>query len=70
MAIDSVKITNNTVLLQDEDGHLLNRDKAEAFNAFFASLLKTDDRPRGSQCPELENHDCDNDKLPADLEIV
>lgn len=37
---------------------------AEVFNAFFASLFKTDDQARGSQCPELDKHDCDNDELP------
>ncbi|KAJ7400019.1 hypothetical protein BTVI_109453 [Pitangus sulphuratus] len=30
----------------------------------------TDNRPRGSQYPELEDHDCKNDQLSADLEIV
>ncbi|KAJ7404223.1 RNA-directed DNA polymerase from mobile element jockey-like protein [Pitangus sulphuratus] len=29
-----------------------------------------DDRPRGSQCPELEGHDCENDQLPDDPELV
>ncbi|KAJ7424043.1 hypothetical protein WISP_30579 [Willisornis vidua] len=29
-----------------------------------------DDRPRGSQCPELEDHDCKNDQLPVNPEIV
>ena len=31
----------------DEDGHLTNRDeeKAEAFNAFFASVFNNTDRP-------------------------
>ncbi|KAJ7399383.1 hypothetical protein BTVI_115488 [Pitangus sulphuratus] len=55
-----------------EDGHLTNRDrdKAEVFDIFFASAFNTDDGPRGSQCPELEDHDCKNDQLPVDLEIV
>ncbi|RMC13271.1 hypothetical protein DUI87_10805 [Hirundo rustica rustica] len=44
-----------------------NKDKAEA----LAQSLRfdiTDDRPRGSQCPELEDHDCKNDQLPVDTE--
>ncbi|KAJ7410341.1 adaptin ear-binding coat-associated protein 1 [Willisornis vidua] len=47
----------------DEDGHLTNRDrdKAELFNAFFASVFNMGDRPSVSQCPELEDHDCKND---------
>lgn len=34
---------------------------AEMFNAFFASVFSTDDGPRGSQCLELEDQDCEND---------
>ncbi|KAJ7405743.1 hypothetical protein WISP_138422 [Willisornis vidua] len=58
--------------LQEEDGHLTNsdRDKAEVFNAFFACVFNTDDGPRGSQWPELEGHDCENDQLPVNPEIV
>ncbi|KAJ7411239.1 hypothetical protein WISP_103670 [Willisornis vidua] len=57
---------------QDEDGHLTNRnrDKAEVFIAFFALVFNTDDGTRGSQCPELEDHDCENDKLPVNPETV
>lgn len=46
---------NNICSVQDVDGHLTNRDmdKAEVLNTFFASIFNTDDRPRGSQCPEL-----------------
>ncbi|KAJ7421899.1 RNA-directed DNA polymerase from mobile element jockey [Willisornis vidua] len=29
-----------------------------------------DDGPRRPQCPELEDHDCENDQLPVDPEIV
>ncbi|KAJ7427603.1 hypothetical protein WISP_05587 [Willisornis vidua] len=29
-----------------------------------------DDQPRGSQCPELEDHDCENEPLPVNPEIV
>ncbi|GAB0188707.1 mitochondrial enolase superfamily member 1 [Grus japonensis] len=59
-------------LLLDENGHLTNRDidKAETFNAFFASVFNTDDGLWDPRCPELEDRDCGNDKLPADPEIV
>ncbi|KAJ7419205.1 hypothetical protein WISP_55393 [Willisornis vidua] len=59
-------------LLQDEDGHLTHRDrdKAEMLNAFFTSVCNTDGGPRGSQCPELEDHDCENDQRPVDHEIL
>lgn len=40
------------------------------FNAFFATVLNTDDRPMGSQCPELEDHESNNDQLSADPENV
>ncbi|KAJ7398258.1 hypothetical protein BTVI_126793 [Pitangus sulphuratus] len=29
-----------------------------------------DDGPRRSQCPELEDHDCDDDQLLLDSEFV
>lgn len=50
---------NNISPLQDEDGLLTNRnrDKAEVFKAFFASIFNMGDGPRESQCPELEKHD-------------
>ncbi|KAJ7428141.1 rna-directed dna polymerase from mobile element jockey-like [Pitangus sulphuratus] len=56
----------------DEDGHLTNRnrDKTEMFNAFFVSVFNPDDGLRGSQCPELEAHVCENDKLPVDPDVV
>lgn len=38
-------------------------DTAEMFNAFFASNFNMDDGPRGSQCPELEDSDCNNDQF-------
>ncbi|KAJ7420213.1 hypothetical protein WISP_49407 [Willisornis vidua] len=57
----------NTIgLLQEEE----DRDKAEGFNTFFASVFNMDDKPRASQCPELEDHDWENDQLPAEPEIV
>ncbi|KAJ7403513.1 hypothetical protein BTVI_76342 [Pitangus sulphuratus] len=56
----------------DEDGHLTNRDrdKAKMFTAFFASVFNMDDGPRGPQCPELEDHDCESDQFPFNPEIV
>lgn len=62
----------NTEPLQHEENHLTNRDrdKTEVFKAFFASVFSTDDGLRETQCPELENHDCENNQLPADLELV
>ncbi|KAF4796463.1 hypothetical protein TURU_083985 [Turdus rufiventris] len=59
-------------ILWDEDSHLTNRDmdNAEVFNAFFAYIFNTDDEPRGSQCPELEDHGYENDKLPLDPELA
>ncbi|GAB0203202.1 hypothetical protein GRJ2_002785800 [Grus japonensis] len=58
--------------LLNENGHLTNRDidKAETFNAFFASVFNTDDGLWDPRCPELEDRDCGNDKLPADPELV
>ncbi|GAB0179481.1 mitochondrial enolase superfamily member 1 [Grus japonensis] len=63
---------DNIGSLLDENGHLTNRDidKAETFNAFFASVFNTDDRLWDPRCPELEDRDCGNDKLPADPELV
>ncbi|KAJ7414884.1 hypothetical protein BTVI_39989 [Pitangus sulphuratus] len=37
---------------------------------FFASLFNTDDGPRRSQRPELEDHDWKNDQHPVNVEIV
>ncbi|GAB0204497.1 mitochondrial enolase superfamily member 1 [Grus japonensis] len=53
-------------------GHLTNRDidKAETFNAFFASVFNTDDGLWDPSCPKLEDRDCGNNKLPADPELV
>ncbi|KAF4794691.1 hypothetical protein TURU_099847 [Turdus rufiventris] len=38
-------------------------------NELFFEELR-DDIPRGSQRPELQNHDCKNDRLPADPDTV
>lgn len=67
-----IKCKNNINPLQDEDGHLTNREghKAEMFNTFLALVFNTDYRPRGAQCPELEHHDWDNDQFTADPEVV
>ncbi|GAB0185459.1 mitochondrial enolase superfamily member 1 [Grus japonensis] len=40
------------------------------FNAFFASVFHSDDGLWDPSCPELEDRDCGNNKLPADPEIV
>ncbi|GAB0204012.1 mitochondrial enolase superfamily member 1 [Grus japonensis] len=63
---------DNIGSLLDENGHLTNRDidKAEMFNAFFTSVFNTDDGLWDPRCPELEDRDCGNNKLPADPEIV
>lgn len=44
--------------------------RQRCFNTFSASVFSTDDRPRGSQCPELEDHDCENNQFPIDSEVV
>ena len=48
----------------------MDTDKAEMLNAFLVSVFSIGDRPRGSQCPVLEDHDCVNDQLTVDPEIV
>ena len=52
----------NIGLILVEDGHLTNRDeeKAEAFNAVFASVFNNTDRPWAAQSPELEDYECGN----------
>lgn len=63
---------NNIGLLLDEHGHLSNGDidKAETFNAFFASVFNIDDGLGSPHNPGLENHGCENDKLPTNLELA
>ncbi|TRZ25684.1 hypothetical protein HGM15179_001403, partial [Zosterops borbonicus] len=36
----------------------------------YPSLVPEDDGPRRSQCPELKDHNYENDELPADPESV
>ncbi|KAK4807113.1 hypothetical protein QYF61_018454 [Mycteria americana] len=72
-SINSKRRTRDNIgPLLDEVGHLTNGDvdKAEMFNAFFASVFNTDDGPWDPQSPVLEHHDWGNDKLPADSELV
>ncbi|KAK4807141.1 hypothetical protein QYF61_018482, partial [Mycteria americana] len=72
-SINSKRRTRDNIgLLLDEVGHLTNRDvdKAETFNAFFASVFNTNDGPWDPQSPVLEHHDWGHDKLPADSELV
>ena len=40
------------------------------FNAFFASILNANDGLQHPRCPELEDYDGGNDKLPTDPEHV
>ncbi|GAB0206495.1 mitochondrial enolase superfamily member 1 [Grus japonensis] len=58
--------------LLDEVGHLTNRDvdKAEMFNAFFASVFNTSDGPWDPWSPVLKQHDWGKDKLPANSELA
>lgn len=42
---------------------------AEAFNTSFVSVFNMGHTPRGSQCLELEDHDCDSDQLPVNLKL-
>ncbi|KAJ7402464.1 hypothetical protein BTVI_86145 [Pitangus sulphuratus] len=37
---------------------------------YCQSSFNPDDGPRGSQCPELQDHDCTKDQLPVDPELV
>ncbi|KAJ7419150.1 hypothetical protein BTVI_26427 [Pitangus sulphuratus] len=49
---------------------MVTSQAAEGFNVFFASVFNTGDGPRGSQCPELEDHECENDQLPINPGMV
>ncbi|KAK4815141.1 hypothetical protein QYF61_017582 [Mycteria americana] len=71
--VNSKRRSKNIGPIFVEDGHLTNRneEKAEAFNAFFASVFNNTDRPWASHSLELEDHDCGNSDFPfADTEIV
>lgn len=66
--IDNKQRKNNIGPLQDGHGHLVNREKTEMFNTFFASVVNTNDRDhqgRGSQCPELEDYYCEIHQPPV-----
>jgi len=56
----------NTGPILLEDGHPISRDekKAEAFNAFFASVFNNTDRPWAAWNPESEEQKCGNSDLP------
>lgn len=60
------------ILLLDEDGYLTNRntDKAEMFNAFFTSVLNTQDTLWNPWSPKLEDDDSKKDKFPVSRELV
>lgn len=45
-------------------------DTCDMFNDFFACVFHTGDEPRRPQCPELEDHGRENDKLPVDPKFV
>ncbi|KAK4818300.1 LOW QUALITY PROTEIN: hypothetical protein QYF61_010762 [Mycteria americana] len=63
----------NIGLILVEDGRLTNRDeeKAEAFNASFASVFNNTDRPWAARSPESQDHECGNSDFPfVDTGIV
>ncbi|GAB0206461.1 mitochondrial enolase superfamily member 1 [Grus japonensis] len=61
-----------TLVCYDEVSHITNWDvdKAEMFNAFFASVFNTDDGPWDPWSPVLEDCDWGDDKLLANSEVV
>ena len=63
---------DNIGMLLVEDGHLANRDEeeVEAFNALFASVFNTTDRPWAALGTESEDRECRNSDFPlVDTEI-
>ncbi|KAJ7412811.1 hypothetical protein WISP_94501 [Willisornis vidua] len=52
--------------------HLTNRDRdqVDMFNISFSSVFNIENKPRGSQCPKLEDHNCENDQLLVNTEIA
>ncbi|KAJ7399311.1 hypothetical protein BTVI_116089 [Pitangus sulphuratus] len=72
ISVDRRKSTSKTSTLdmRRAEFRLLRELGQRQGRMFFASVFNTDDRPKGSQCPELEDHDCENDQLPVDPEIV
>ncbi|KAJ7396261.1 rna-directed dna polymerase from mobile element jockey-like [Pitangus sulphuratus] len=75
ISVDKRKSSSNTSALdmKKADSRLLRelgQTKAEVFNTFFASAFNRDDGPRKSQCPQLEDHDCENYQFPVKPEIL
>lgn len=61
----------NIYLLLDENGHIKNRDiEQRHLMLFFASIVNISDRLWHPRCPELENSDCSNNKIPANSKLV
>ncbi|KAK4831271.1 hypothetical protein QYF61_016741 [Mycteria americana] len=58
--------------MPEQVGHLTNRDvdKAEMFNAFFASVFNNNDGPWDPRSPVLEDCDWGDDELPTDTEVI
>lgn len=66
--VDSNRRTRDSIgPLLDNDNHNTNRyiGKTEIFNAFFSSVFNNNDEVWDILSPELENHDWDNNNLPA-----
>lgn len=71
--VNTIRRTRENICsLPDENGHLTHRDidKAEMFNALFASVFNADNGLWNLRCPELEDLECGNDQLPANLKLV
>ncbi|KAJ7407604.1 hypothetical protein BTVI_62537 [Pitangus sulphuratus] len=71
--VRSVLLVISTVLEFDrswQSGEIPDDQKNGNTLPMFASVFNMDDGPRVSQHPELEDHDCENDQLPLDPDIV
>ncbi|KAJ7395638.1 hypothetical protein BTVI_152778 [Pitangus sulphuratus] len=55
---------------QEEVASSCTREGSDWILRKIFSWKSTDDGSRGSQCPELEDHDCENDQLQFDPETV
>lgn len=66
-----MQLGNSIDLLHDEHDHLTNRDKVEAerFNAFLALVFNTNDELWDPPGPDMGNHDCKNENIPAKAQI-